>query len=185
MKAAKQTTALDDEPDQPLVIVARAVKARGLKGEIVAELLTDFPERFNQIEQFFAISPQGDRTAVKLERFSFYKDRVVLKLAGYDSIETATTLVGYEFAVPESERVELADDEFYDWELEGCRVETVTGQLVGSVTGVLRTGGANLLVVEGKKQQGSLIPMVSSILTMIDKERKLISIDPPEGLLEL
>ena len=185
MKAAKQTTALDDEPDPPVVIVARAVKPRGLKGEIVAELLTDFPERFNQIEQFFAISRRGDRAAVKLERFSFYKDRVVLKLAGYDSIEAATTLVGYEFAVPESERVELAEDEFYDWELEGCRVETVNGQLVGSVTGVLRTGGANLLVVEGEKRRGSLIPIVSSILTMIDKERKLISIDPPEGLLDL
>src|SRR6266550_4006873 len=140
MKAAKQTTTLNDEPDQPLVIVACALKPRGLKGEIVAELLTDFPERFDQIEQFFAISPQGERTAVELERFSFHKDRVVLKLAGYDSIESASTLVGYEFAVPESERVELADDEFYDWELEGCRVKTVDGQSVGQVTEVMRTG---------------------------------------------
>jgi 16S rRNA processing protein RimM len=185
MEVEKQTTVLGDEPAESFVIVARAVKPKGLKGEIVAELLTDFPERFNQIDQFFAISPQGERIAVKLERFSFHKDRVVLKLAGYDSIEAAGTLVGYEFVVPEAERVELADDEFYDWELEGCRVETIAGHLVGSVTGVLRTGGANLLVVAGDTTPEVLIPMVSAILVRIEKERKSIVIDPPEGLLEL
>lgn len=185
MEVEKQTTVLGDGPDESFVIVARAVKTKGLKGEIVAELLTDFPERFDRIDQFFARSPQGERIAVMLERFSFHKDRVVLKLAGYDSIESAGALVGYEFVVPEAERVELAEDEFYDWELEGCRVETIAGQLVGAVTGVLRTGGANLLVVSGEARQETLIPMVHSILVTIDKERKLIVIDPPEGLLEL
>lgn len=185
MEVEKQTTVLGDGSDESFVIVARAVKTKGLKGEIVAELLTDFPERFNKIDQFFARSPQGERIAVTLERFSFHKDRVVLKLGGYDSIESAGTLVGYEFVVPETERVELAEDEFYDWELEGCRVETTAGQLVGSVAGVLRTGGANLLVVSGEARQETLIPMVRSILVTIDKERKLIVVDPPEGLLEL
>ncbi|MCU1264104.1 MAG: rRNA processing protein RimM [Acidobacteria bacterium] len=183
-ESTKQT-ALDDTPIESFVIVARAVRPKGLKGEVVAELLTDFPERFKQIDQFFAISPRGERIAVKLERFSFQKDRVVFKLAGFDSVESAGTLVGYEFVVPESERVELGEDEFYDWELEGCRVETVSGQMIGTVTGVLRTGAANLLVVKDENRPEVLIPMVASILTGIDREEKLIKIDPPEGLLEL
>lgn len=185
MEAGKQTAALDKES---FVIVARGVKPKGLKGELVAELLTDFPERFAAISEFFAISPKGERTVVKLERFSLQRNRVVLKLEGYESIESASTLVGHEFAVPESERVALAADEFYDWELEGCSVATVAGLAVGKVTGVMRTGGANLLVVadgEGDDKRNSLIPMVSSILIEIDKQRKSITIDPPEGLLEL
>ncbi len=173
------------QPADAFVIVARAVKPRGLKGELVAELLTDFPDRFNQIEQFFARSPQGEQIAVALEHFSFHKNRIVMKLAGIDSIESAATLVGFEFVVPETERVELAEDEFYDWELEGCRVETVTGQLIGKVSSVLRTGAANLLVVKGENAPDVLVPMVSSILTSVDKEGKLVTIDPPEGLLEL
>ena len=121
-------TVMDSENDVTgPVIVARAVKVKGLKGEVVAELLTDFPERFESINQFFAISPEGEQIEVVLERFSFQNDRVVLKLAGYDSVEAASALVGFEFAVPEADKVELADDEFYDWELEGCRVETVAG----------------------------------------------------------
>jgi 16S rRNA processing protein RimM len=172
-------------PVESFVIIARALRPKGLKGEIVAELLTDFPDRFKSISQFFATSPEGDKISVELERFSFHKDRVILKLADYDSIESASALVGYDFVVPESERVELGPDEFYDWELEGCKVETIDGQPVGAVTGVMRTGGANLLVVEIEGQRSSLIPMVGSMLTSIDKERKLITIDPPEGLLEL
>lgn len=186
----KETAVPGDGAEKSLVIVARAVRPKGLKGEIVAELLTDFPDRFDRIAQFFAMSPKGERTAVKLERFSFQKDRVILKLEGYDTIEAASMLVGHDFAVPESERVELEADEFYDWELEGCSVDTVTGEIIGRVTGVMRTGGANLLVVErdsrkGDNQRSSLIPMVSSILIRIDKHGKLITIDPPEGLLDL
>ena len=172
-------------PDDAFVIIARAVRPKGLKGEIVAELLTDFPDRFQRISEFFATSPEGDRVSVTLEGFSFQKDRVILKLVGFDTIESASALVGYDFVVPESERVELGPDEFYDWELEGCKVETIEGQPVGLVTSVMRTGGANLLVVESDGQRSSLIPMVGSILTSIDKDRKLITIDPPAGLLEL
>ncbi len=176
---------MDSENNATPVVVARAVRVKGLKGEIVAELLTDFPDRFQDIVQFFAISPQGEQITIVLERFALQKDRVVLKLAGCDSVESASALIGYEFAVPESERVQLADDEFYDWELEGCRVKTVDGQSVGQVTEVMRTGGANLLVVEDDTRDSKLIPMVSSILVDVDKERKFITIDPPEGLLDL
>ena len=171
--------------DNSPVIVAKAVRTKGLKGELVAELLTDFPERFENIEQFFAISPTGDQIAVTLESFSFQKDRVVLKLSGYDSIEAASSLIGYEFAVPETDRVELEADEYYDWELEGCQVQTIDGKVLGRVSGIMRTGATNLLVVEAVGNDSKLIPMVASIVITIDKESKLITVDPPEGLLDL
>lgn len=176
--------------DEPLIVIARAVRTRGLKGELVADLLTDFPERFEHLVQLVAVSPGGERSVVGLEGHWFQNARVILKLNGYDSIETASVLIGYEFAVPEADRVQLAEDEYYDWELEGCRVETVTGDLVGRVKSVLRTGGVNLLVVEDdgeneEKKQPSLIPMVKSILVAVDKDQKLVVIDPPDGLLEL
>ena len=178
-KAQKAT-----EHNEDLIIIARAVRTRGLKGELVADLLTDFPERFDHVSRLFAKTPTGERTTVQLEDHWFQKDRIVLKFAGYDSIEAASALVGCEFAVPEAERVTLDDDQYYDWELEGCHVETVAGQQVGAVKSVMRTGGVDLLVVENQEKQ-SLIPMVSSILIEIDKNEKSIVINPPEGLLEL
>ena len=171
--------------DEELVAVAKAVKTRGLRGEIVADLLTDFPERFEGLEELIAVAPDGKRAPLVLEDHWFQSSRVILKFAGYDSIEAAAALVGYEFAVPESERVELDEDEFYDWELTGCRVETVEGVELGLVREVLRTGGVEVLVVEKAEAKGEhLIPLAETICIEIDIDNKLIRVDPPEGLLE-
>jgi 16S rRNA processing protein RimM len=168
-----------------LVVIAHATRTRGLKGEVVADLLTDFPERFQGLARLFAVASGSEPWAVQLESHWFQKDRVVLKFAGYDTVEAASALVGHDFAVPESERVRLAEDEYYDWELEGCKVDTLAGKQVGIVKGVMRTGGVHLLVVVGEEGKDTLIPMVSSIIVTIDRELQLIVIDPPEGLLEL
>lgn len=173
-----------DDPND-LIIVARAVRPRGLKGELVADVLTDFPERFEKVSELSGIGPAGERRQLKLENYWFQNDRMVLKFAGCDSIETAKGLVGYEFGLPEAERVELSKDEFYDWELEGCLVESNSGSDIGKVRAVMRTGGVELLVVEKEGRREVLIPMAASIVVEIDITRKKIVIDPPEGLLEL
>lgn len=173
-------------PNDDLVAVARVVRVRGLRGEVVAELLTDFPERFDNLERLIAVAPDGKRQTLLLEEHWLQSGRIVFKFADYDSVEAATALVGYELAVPETERVELPEDAFYDWELAGCRVETVEGVEIGRVREVLRTGGAaEVLVVEGKALgREHLIPLAETICVEIDIEKKLIRIDAPEGLLE-
>ncbi len=90
-----------------LIIVARAVRTRGLKGELVAELLTDFPERFEDVSELTGVAANGERKQLELESYWFQNDRMVLKFSGYDSIDEAKTLVGYNFGLPEAERVEL------------------------------------------------------------------------------
>jgi 16S rRNA processing protein RimM len=184
MSEAEQRDAHASSAEE-LVAVARAVKTRGLRGEIVAELLTDFPERFEGLENLIAVAPDGRRQSLELEEQWLHGERIVLKFAGYDSIEAASALVGYEFAVPETERVELSEDEFYDWELAGCRVETVEGEELGLVREVMRTGGVEVLVVENAEaRREHLIPLAETICVEIDVENKLIRVDPPEGLLE-
>ena len=169
---------------EDLVVIARAVRTHGLKGEIVAELLTDFPERFEDVDELILISPAGNRGLAQLEGHRFQKDRVVLKLAGYDDVDRAKELVGYDFAVPESDRVPLEEDEFYDWELEGCTVR-VGDQSIGEVHSVMRTGGAAVLVVGNDSGGEQLVPLAAEIVVSIDKAARVILIDPPEGLLDL
>lgn len=174
-----------EESADALITVARATKARGLKGEIIADLLTDFPERFENVSRIFGIGLKGERLELELEDHWFQNNRVVLKFLGYDSIESAKTLVGFRFALPEEERVELPQGEFYDWELEGCSVEINPGSSVGKVSKILRTGGVELLVVEDDAGREHLIPMAQSIVVSIDISNQRILIDPPEGLLDL
>lgn len=174
-----------EESRKELIIVARAVRTRGLKGELVADLLTDFPERFERISRLLGIGPSGEHKELTLESYWFQNNRVVLKFLGYDSIESANALVGFELGLPEAERVQLSSDEFYDWELEGCSVEIEHGSAIGKVREVMRTGGVELLVVEDEARREHLIPMTQSIVVEIDLLRRIILIDPPEGLLDL
>jgi 16S rRNA processing protein RimM len=173
-----------DDASSELVVIARAVKPRGLKGEIVAELLTDFPERFEDVDELVLVAPSGARTNKRLEDYWFQNGRVVLKFSGYDDVDAAKELVGFEFAVPESERVPLPADHYYDWELEGCTVK-VGDNSIGQVISVLRTGGAEILVVTDNSGKEQLIPLADSIVVEIDPARKTIVVDPPEGLLDL
>ena len=166
-----------------LVAVARVVRPRGLKGEVMAEMLTDFPERFDGLEKVTAVLPDASRLELKIEDHWFQNERLVLKFADHDSIESAELLRDAEICIAESEAVDLDEDEFFDWQLEGCRVETVDGETIGSVREVQRTGGTENLLVDGESKT-YLIPFAESICVEVDVNKKLITIDPPEGLLE-
>ena len=173
-------------PDKDeLIAIARLVKARGLRGEVVADLLTDFPERFEGLKSVVGLASDGTRRSLQIEEQWFHGDRLVLKFAGFDDVDAARGLVGLDIAIPVEERVELPPDSFYEWELAGCRVETIDGSYVGEVSEVMRTGGVELLKVLDSAGRERLIPMASDICVHVDVEMKLIRIDPPEGLLEL
>jgi len=169
--------------NEDLVAIAKTVKTRGLRGELVADLLTDFPERFENLERVYAVGADGSTSELEIEKFWFQKNRIILKFKDIDSIETAEALRNCEICVPETEAVELEDDEFFDWELEDCAVETVEGEKIGTVQELIRTGGTEVLVVKsGEKEY--LIPFAETICVDVDVENKLIKIDAPEGLLE-
>ncbi|HEX8118649.1 MAG TPA: ribosome maturation factor RimM, partial [Pyrinomonadaceae bacterium] len=142
----------EDLSSVELVAVARVAKARGVRGEVACDLLTDFPERFEWLEELVAVFPGGRRERLGVESHWLHGDRVVLKFEGFDSPEEAAALAGCELAVPEAEAVELEEGEYYDWQLEGCRVETVGGLSVGTVREVLHTGGeAPVLVIRDER----------------------------------
>ena len=168
---------------EEFVTIAKIVKPRGLRGELVADLLTDFPERFEKLEKVVGVLPDGTRRDLIIEDFWFQKHRVVIRFDGIDSIEEAEPLRNTDICVPESESVELDDDEYFDWQLEGCEVRTTEGKPIGKVREIMRTGGTENLVVDGDGRE-YLIPFAGAICTEVDVEAKLIRVDLPEGLLE-
>ena len=165
-----------------LVAIARIARPRGVRGELVAEVLTDFPERFDDLKSVTAVLQNGGRRELKIENAWFQNDRIVMKFAGVDSIEAGDELRDADICVPESDAVELEEGEFFDWQLEGCTAVTVDGETLGTVKELLRTGGTEVLVIEGEKEY--LVPFAESICTEVDIENKRIVIDPPEGLLD-
>ena len=167
-----------------LVAVAKIIRPRGLRGEAVAEVLTDFPERFEGLGDVTAVMPGGERRELKLEKAWFQKERIVLKFEGLDSVDDAEALRDAEICIPEQDAVELDEGEFFDWQLEGCEAVTTEGEVIGKVRELLRTGGTEVLVIDASDGREVLIPFAESICTEVDIDAKRITVDPPEGLLE-
>ena len=164
-----------------LVVVARFVKPKGLKGEVVADILTDFPERFENLESAFLKGTEV--SSVDIEYFRFEKNRVVFKLSNVDSIEDAESLRGRDLCVSEDDAVELDEDEYFDWQLVGCEVKDTQGNVIGDVIEIFRAGeNLNLVVKSSSKEV--MIPFVKAICLEVDVDSKNILADPPEGLLE-
>lgn len=168
---------------EDLIAIAKLVRTRGLRGELVADVLTNFPERFDNLTKVVAVKPDDARTELEIEKFWFQKNRIILKFVGFDSIEAAETLRDFEICVADVEAVELDADEFFDWQLQDCAVETIDGEQIGTVREVMRTGGTEILVVVGESKE-YLIPFAAAICTEVDVENKRIKVDAPEGLLD-
>jgi 16S rRNA processing protein RimM len=186
---------LQDQTPPEYLAVACIVKPHGRKGEVVAEVLTDFPERFDKSQQevYLELPASAPRPAV-LESARMHKGRVIVKFTGVDSIDQASRLRGAHVLIRRDERMLVSAHRYYVWELKGCRVVRErdaglnTQSEIGIVTDVeTGSGGVDLLHValSGGSQGEVLVPFVQSICTRIDIEAKVISIDPPEELLEL
>ena len=169
------------------IAIARVVRPQGRKGEVLAEILTDFPSRFKDLRRAFLDDPACSPRAVTVENTWLHKGKVVLKFAGIASIDDAETLRGRCVLIPEEEKIALSAHQYYLWELTGCQVVVESGgtrKALGTVTEVERTGGVDLLHVSDNNRD-ILIPFAQAICKVIDPEAKLIVIDPPEDLLDL
>lgn len=190
-----QLTSPNSSPS--LVLLARLVRPQGRHGEILADILTDFPERFADRKRLFLTKPGAKPAAppreVTLERHWLHKGRVVLKFTGIDSINDADPLRGLEVAIRLEERAALSDDAVYIDELIGCRVfdlgdgiEPTAGREVGEIVDVDRESTAHpMLVVRGVHAEEVLIPFVKAFLLRVDLPARRIDMQLPEGLVDL
>ena len=173
---------------EPSVTLAHLLRPQGRKGELLAELLTDFPEKFTGrkvflgAEEYFVESyflPTGRNAG-----------RVVLKFANVDSINDAEKLNGLDVTVPQEARAELDEGEMYISDLVGCAVFNGE-QEIGVVDDVEAPHGsealdlASILVVKGITEEEYLIPFVKAYILSIDTAAKRIELQLPDGLLDI
>jgi 16S rRNA processing protein RimM len=167
-----------------MAVVGRIARTHGLRGEVIVNLETDFPdERFHAGAELFIVR-RGEMARLTLAGVRFHQGRPILAVNGIETIDAAQELLGLDLRVPPERLVPLPPGTFYRHDLVGCRVETGAGQLVGIVRQVEGTQAASRLVVASGDRE-ILIPLATEICTAIDADGKRIVIEPPEGLLEL
>jgi 16S rRNA processing protein RimM len=187
---------------QKWVALARILRARGNKGEVAVELLTDFPQRLKELKEVYLGDGASDgerggaprRIGVK----EFWVDRnhpgqAVYWFEGCGSINDAEKLRGIDVLIPFEQRVVLPAGQYFVEDLVGCSVfeaaEESSPALIGSVTYVQATGeaqqaGTPILVVDMRGGE-LLIPLAEDICKRIDVVGRRIEVVLPEGLRDL
>jgi 16S rRNA processing protein RimM len=186
------------------VQVARILRARGNKGEVAAELLTDFPARLSSLPQVYLASDTQEAKPVGLQRFWIdqnHPGQCVFHFAGSNSISEAEKFRGFDVLLPFAERVQLPAGQYFVTDLIGCIVFElpavssqfssapcdlgVAPRVLGSVRDVFFPGegspGTPLLQVDSPEGE-LLIPLAQDICTRIDTAARRIEVILPGGL---
>jgi 16S rRNA processing protein RimM len=193
------------------VIVARIVRPRGNKGEVAAELLTDFPQRLTQLhEVFLSASGGADGAEPRVARVKCcwlsqnHQGQIVFHFEGSDSIAEAEKLRGLDVLLPIEQRVKLTSGQYFVDDLVGCAVfencvapSSVASSpcaigaapvLLGTVRDVQFTGedvsGTPILAIETSGGE-LLVPLAEDICKRIDTVARRIDVILPEGLRDL
>ena len=170
--------------ESPRIAVARIVKTQGNRGEVAADILTDFPDRFQHLTAVI-LQKDGEKALdLNLENYWFHKKRVILKFRGVDAITPAERLIGYEVTIDNSQLIALQPGSYYQHDLVGCRLEDQGGVERGHVLEVLGAPGNYLLKV-GRETGDFLVPFAESYFPKIDVKNRVLICDLPEGLEDL
>ena len=167
-----------------LVAIAKIVKPQGNRGEVAAEIWTDFPDRFRFVKEVLLQRSQEEPRTFSLESFWFHKKRVILKFFGVDNRSMAEELRDCEVKIPESQRMPLAEGTYYQHELLDCIVKDRQGRSLGKISEVVGTEGNYLLKVS-RDAGDFLIPFAQSLLVQASVKDKELVCDLPEGLEDL
>jgi 16S rRNA processing protein RimM len=184
--------------------LARILRPRGNKGEVVAELLTDSSSRFSTLRQLYLRKENQEPRPAELLHFWIdqnHPGRGVFHFAESTTISAAENLRDYEVLLPFEQRIVLPAGQYFVTELIGCTVFDLPGEhaklaspacameevprVLGTVSDVFFTGesvaGTPILQVE-TPQGELLVPLAEDICTHIDVAAKRIEVKLPEGL---
>lgn len=162
--------------------VARVVAPHGIRGEVKAELLTDFPERFRRLKRVFVGA--SDR-ALHLVRHRLDEDErfVYLSFKEITDRTAAEALRNQLLTIPEAEAVPLPEGHYYVHQIVGLRVITDTGEELGRVRDVLHTGANDVYVIDGPRGE-VLLPAIPEVILDVDLDQGILRVHLLEGLLE-
>lgn len=155
----------------------------GVRGEVKVYPTTDGPERFEELEAVL-LDTGGGHLRLEIEHVKYFKNQVILKFKGYDSINDIEHYKGKDLLISREDAVPLGENENYIGDLLGMTVVTDEGELLGELKDVLETGANDVYVVETPGKKEILLPAIRDCILEVDVEEKRMLVHVMEGLLD-
>lgn len=161
--------------------IGTVVAPLGVRGELKVRSLTDIPDRFVQLS---TVSIGSDHIPYRIKSVRPYKgELVILKLEGVDDANTAETLRNFSIQIPVEELAQLPPDSYYQHEIIGLQVLTMSDQSVGTIVDIMQTGSNDVYDIRTDDGSHVLIPAIKEVIKQVDLVRQTMYIEPIPGLL--
>jgi 16S rRNA processing protein RimM len=178
-------------PAPRYLVLAKVLRPHGVRGELSVQIITDFPERFRELEKVYVgtTSEKADRLrayaidSARPQRAGRQGGTWLLHLHGIDGRDAADALRDQYLFVAIDQAVPLADDEVYLFQVIGLQAETPQGEILGRVVDLIETGANDVYVIRGSAYGEVLIPAVNGVVLSIDVDAGRMLVDPPPGLI--
>ncbi len=157
-------------------------QTHGIKGEVKVFPTTDDAGRFKKLKKVF-LDNGRERLELEIEGVKFFKQYVILKFRGYDSINDIEKYRGAALYIRREQAVSLQKDEYFIADLIGAEVVTEDGAHFGTIRDVLVTGANDVYVVTRDDGSEALLPAIRECVRKVDIERGRVTVHIMDGLL--
>jgi 16S rRNA processing protein RimM len=167
--------------EEELIPVGTVAGTHGLRGDLKIRLLSGDPSPLLEAGQIFLRNARGEISSHAPERRSVHKKHILLRFSGLTGIEAAAELVGCDVLIRLADLPELAEEEYYWFELEGLTVADRSRGELGTLDDFFPTAAHDIYVVNGPFGE-ILIPAIEGFIVEIDLAGRQMVVDLPEGL---
>lgn len=168
---------------EDLLQVGVLSSTHGVRGEMKVFPTTDDVNRFKKNKDYILETPKG-KMPVKVEGVKFFKQFVILKFEGIDTLDDVLPYKGCSLLVNREHAVKCAKDEYFIADLIGLLVVDEEEHEIGTVTDVMQTGANDVYVIENKEGREYLFPAIKECILKVDIEAGKMVAHVMPGLME-
>ena len=158
--------------------IAKVTKTSGLKGDVCLKPLSRYFEKYinkNKLMIGFSID-QSDK--IRVEMINGIGKKRKFKFSGFDSLDSAKTIIGKTIFVQTSKDSEI---NWISKNILNYKVIDESGNLVGHIIDVMWLPSHDAYIIE-KESKEYIIPIVPEIIKQVDYENRNIIIKIIDGL---
>src|SRR5690625_4956200 len=157
--------------------IGKIVNTHGIRGEVRVKRLTDFADRFNVGEILYLVQKGQQPIQLKIASHRVHKQYDLIRFEGYDHINDVENFKHAVLKIKKDQLTNLADDEYYYYQIIGCEIYTNDGQRLGIVTNIFQTGANDVWVVKQESGKELLIPFIKDVVKEIILPEKKIYVE--------
>jgi len=168
---------------EDLLQVGAITTTHGIRGEVKVFPTTDDPARFKKLKNVI-LDTGKEKLTLEIASVKFFKQFVILKFKGYDSINDIEKYQRKNLYVTREQAVKCEKDEYFIADLIGCQVVEEDGKVFGTLKEVLQTGANDVYVLDSVYGKEVLLPAIKDCVLDVNVKERIIKIHLMPGLLD-